>query len=78
MADFLVIALDKLKRHLERTVTYRDRHYHGNVTDATDFLAITLDKRKRHLERIISYRDRYYHRNVIDVTDIVSKLKYFP
>ncbi len=36
MTDILATTPDKCNRHLEGTIIYRDRDYHGNITDVTD------------------------------------------
>jgi len=36
VTDILATTLDKRNMHPERVITYRDIHYHGNVTDVTD------------------------------------------
>jgi hypothetical protein len=38
MTDILAINLDKRNRHLERIVTYRNKHDQENVKDMTDII----------------------------------------
>jgi hypothetical protein len=48
VTDILATTPDKRNRHLERIVTYRDRHYYGNVTEVTDTNEGTITDRDRH------------------------------
>jgi len=42
VTDILATNPDICNRHLEGTIIYRDRHYHGNITDMTKGAALSV------------------------------------